>query len=396
MAIKESDIKRRENQTGHAVFSPSQLYRIMLCPGSAVEATKAPLQPSSPYAARGTLLHDITKDIINNGFKLDGVKSYAKLTEEEDQGQVMDCVEYAWGLIHSNKFDGGTMWVEESVSLGSWGLPEVWGTSDFGGWTKDFSDVYVVDWKFGSGVQVFAENNEQGMAYAAGAIGYPNQFQNVHIVVVQPPLNHFDEWIISGKDLAEWVFTTLGPALDLAREPNPRYNPGAKQCRFCPAGMTCRARYRKTLASAQEVFKVYSNLANVTPAELSEALVKLRDVKTYASQIEKFAELELSHGRPFPGWKLVSGRSLRKWEDEEVAEAWLTGNSDIPRSKLYKKTFLSPAQAEKLDRRLKKDDNFHSLIIKPAGKNQLVSEDDPRPAVEPEHDATTAFADVKD
>lgn len=386
--IDKKDILAREKKTGHAVFSPSQLYRIIACPASATEATRAPLTQPSSYALRGTMLHGIVADILLAGFQTYGSKQFPKL-EKEDQNQVLDCVDFAWSL--REKGDPATMKIEQEINLGSWGLPEIWGTSDFSIVTLIRDAIHVTDWKFGSGVQVYAQDNEQLLAYAAGVIGYPNNYKNVHIHVVQPPLNHYDEWVVEGDYMKTWMFDTLTPAIALAKGDDPEYNPGEKQCRFCPAGMTCRARYKATLKKAEEVFRVYSKMPNVTPEELSYALEKCSEVSTYAKQIAKFAEVELMHGRTFPGWKLVSGRSLRKWKDEDDALNWLLGNSQLEEEQLYKKTPISPAQAEKLDRLLKKDPTFVQLIDKPAGKPQLVQESDPRPALEPNLEAAKAF-----
>jgi len=387
--LNQQDISAREKQTGHAVCSPSQLYRIIACPASLHEATKAPIKPPSSYAMHGTMLHGVVSDILNAGWHLEGSKQYEKLSPE-DQGYVLDCLEFSWGL--REKGDPSTMKIEEQVSLKSWGLPEIWGTADFVIGTMSRAIIDVADWKFGHGVQVFADNNEQGLAYAAGAVGYPNQqTHEIHIHIVQPPLSHFDTWVVDYSQMAEWIFDVLEPAITTAKGQDPPYKPGEKQCRFCPAGMTCRARYKQALKNAEEVFRVYSKLPNVTPKELSDALEKFSEIDTYAKQIAKFAEAELMHGRSFPGWKLVAGRSLRKWRNEEEAEAWLLGNSTIDEKHLWKKTIISPAQAEKLDRILKKSDIFKKLIVKPEGKPQLVKEDDKRPALEPNLEAAKAF-----
>lgn len=138
---------------------------------------------------------------------------------------------------------------------------------------------------------------------------------------------------------------------------------------------------------------MHSNLAIVTKAELADVLQRARSMNKYASQIETYAATELSHGRGFPGYKLVAGRSIRKWVDENKAEAWLLGNSRIKEGDLFSKKFISPAQAEKLDRLLKKDNNFSDLIDRPPGKPQLVTDEDPRPAIEPNSEAAKVFGD---
>lgn len=380
----KQQIKERESATGHSVCSPSQLYRILACPASYMEGVKAPLQSQSTYAARGTMLHDIVSRVLEG--KATGKLRMEKL-EVDDQNQVLDCLEYADRII--KKHPDGQVGIEIQVDLKPWGMPEIWGTSDLS--VHLHSLVHVVDWKFGSGVQVYAENNEQLMAYAAGVVGYPSQVEDVLIHIVQPAINHFDQWKISYKRLSEWVFDVLQPGIDLAMSDKAEYHPGEKQCRFCPAGMTCRARHKSALRAAEDVFRVYSAIPQVTKAELDKALTKIQEMMTYAQQIQKYVEMELLHGRPFPGYKLVAGRAMRKWVDEDRALNWLKGNSAIKPSDLFKKKFISPAQAEKLDRALKKDDTFKQLIHKPPGKHQVAKEDDPRPAIEPDLEAAKAF-----
>lgn len=378
------EIQKREAATGHSVCSPSQLYRILACPASYMESVKAPLQPQSSYAARGTMLHDITARLLEG--KTTGRLRMSRL-DIEDRNQIEECLDYANEI--RRRTPNGEEGIEQSIDLKSWGLAEVWGTSDFS--RKFAKTIHIVDWKFGSGVQVYAEENEQLLAYAAGVVGYPSNITDVVIHVVQPAISFFDVWAVSYKRLSEWVFDVLTPGLEKANSPEADYNPGEKQCRFCPAGMTCRARHKSALKAAAEVFRVYSAIPQVTPKELAQALEKIQEIQTYAQQVQKFAEQELLHGRPFPGYKLVSGRSIRRWENEKKAELWLLGNSAIPQNKLYAKKFISPAQAEKLDRILKKTPDFEKLITKPEGKPQLVKEDDPRPAMEPNLEAAKAF-----
>lgn len=387
---KES-VRQIESKTGHALFSPSQLSRIMACPASAQLALKVPVQKSSPYAQRGTKLHDIVANLlVSPGTPADDSNPMLSKLDIIDMNQVLDCLEYLDGI--RKDFGEHEMLVEKSVSLTSWGVGDIWGTADVQ--LINPHRMHVIDWKFGSGVQVYAQNNEQGLAYAAGAVGFPSRVEEIVIHVVQPPLNHFDEWVLSYQELKDWVFDILTPAIIIAQEKNPPFNPGPKQCKFCPGSTKCKARDEDANEQAKVIFSTYSDLPTVSPDRLVKSLHAIQAVQAYAKDIQVFCQLELEKGREIPGYKLVSGRSQRKWRDQDAAEAWLLGNSSIKEEDMYKKKFFGPAGAEKIDRKLKKDDEFKTLIEKPPGKAQLVSDEDPRPALKPK-DAASAFSDVK-
>ena len=157
--------------------------------------------------------------------------------------------------------------------------------------------------------------------------------------------------------------------------------------------MTCRARYKDQLQQAHDVFEVVQRKPhNVTNAELAEAYVKLNGLIEYAKDIGKHGYAELLNGKEFPGFKLVAGRSTRKWADEESAKQWLLkyGVTDI-----YKKQeLLGPAGIEKLYRSLKKDEDFKRLIVKPPGKPKMVDKDDKRPEIK-QPSAKEIFNDIK-
>lgn len=376
-------------KTGHSFCSPSQLPRILLCPGSLAESTRAPIQESSSYAKEGTRKHELTADLL-----LGKPKSILAGETESDRQDILYCVDYAKELFDNHRMlsEPVQIWIEKMVDLSEWGMPDIYGTSDFGLTDRNVNVAHIVDWKFGSGVTVYAQENAQLMAYAAGAIGFDPVIKEIHIHVVQPAIGHTDVWVCSFDKLKEWIFLTLEPGLQTAMSADAPYNPGEKQCQFCPAAMTCRYRYQQSLETAKQVFATYQKLSTVSKQELADLIERMQDLQSYCSQIYKFAENELLLGREFPGYKLVSGRSIRKWDfsDDDI-EAWLLGNSNIKAEKLKTSKIISPAQAEKLDRHLKKDPDFQRLITKPPGKPQLVKTDDPRPALQPANEASATF-----
>lgn len=399
IANRKKLMERREKSTGHAVMSPSQLHRILACPASVVESLKVPPQPSSSYAIRGTLLHEMTELLFKYGPLALKDKVKSGIIEDFEEQYVLSCKDYFDEVIMA-PLDGDPVEIgsEIKVDLGEWGMPEVWGTADKTAKCLSRNKVDVADWKFGSGVTVYAKDNPQALAYAAGVVGYPPPSLapnlDITIHICQPPINHYDAWTISYQYLKEWVYDVLAPGIEAARSDNAEYNPGEEQCRFCPAAMKCKARVQAAMSKAEEVFAVFNNWkkGQATISELVAAYEKSKEITSYGTEIAKYLQVELMHGRPVPGMKLVAGRSNRNWADESVAENWLQLHSEIEDEKLYTKKFISPAQAEKLDRTLKKDPDFSALWVKEDGKAQLVGESDPRPALSPELEAEKVFA----
>ena len=150
------------------------------------------------------------------------------------------------------------------------------------------------------------------------------------------------------------------------------------------------------MENAQTIFSAYKELPSITPEQLSKALKAAHEYDGYIKALRLHAHAELNSGHPFPEYKLVRGRSTRKWDDEKKAEDWLAEFTAIGEKKLFTPgKFISPAQAEKLDRSLKKNDDFKGLINKPLGKPMLVDEDDKRDAIEPAS-AVEAFSEFKE
>lgn len=381
----------------HALFAPSSMYRIIACPASVRDNMVAP-HPTNPYAEHGTKLHDVVSKLLTRG-KAGMPVEYDKL-EEEDQQYVMSCIDY-YTMILATCGTGTEIGIERRVDLRTWGIEDVFGTTDVSIHDVDAGVVHIIDWKFGSGVIVHANENEQAMCYAAGTIGYPyDGIKEITIHIYQPPVDHIDTWTITPQVLEEFLNDKVKPAIKEARSSNPSYGPSEKACRFCDAASyslddgtmhVCNARYERAQAVAKQVFAAYSSLPQISREDIGRTLKELKELETYAKQLRMFAEAEILHGRGIPGWKLVSGRSHRKWTDEATAVEFLEELPEMTAEKMWTSKLISPAQAEKINRKLKKDELFQALITKPPGKPQLASEDDKRPALTPDAEAWKAF-----
>lgn len=376
----------------HSEFSPSRLHRIINCPGSVRLIAACGILPEpSIHAQKGTELHDYTYKYLT------GNPETIKELELEDQNLVLDCVDYFNNVLRTKDTHLVHKFFEKSISLESWGLPEVWGTSDAGIIDMTAMHLDIFDWKFGSGVQVFAKENPQQMAYAAGAIKWPNEFSifDVTIHIVQPPFDHYDTWDITVNDLFKWVHSKLAAAIYKSRLDPPIFIPGEEQCRFCDAAKLARCPFRHAKAQADAV-KIFENAklkAILTPKQIQEYLDLFPLVEQVAKGYIKFIQEELERGNEeFDQYKLVRGRSNRSWIDEANVIKWLSENSNI--EDVFESKLKSPSKLEKEDRTLKTNVNFQKLYEKPEGSLKLAKITDKRPAVVINKTAIDAFKDI--
>ena len=384
-------IKLREKETGHSVYGPSSLPRIVECPASVGDSLLCSVGKTSSYALHGTMLHQCVEMVMAKGvdWLYEPAQSHLAVG---DIYAVIEAVDYSKEIRALYPKDA-RVYQEAPTSMLTWGLPEIEGTCDyavFGNHTVD-----VIDYKFGSGVKVFAKDNWQGLGYGAGIVGYPSNIKEINIHICQPFLNHFDVWTLSMDKMKELIFGELTEAVENSKGPAPRRVPGKKQCRFCPAGFTCKARHQQALEDAATIFTAHEKLQELSKDELADALDSADRYSDYIKALRIFAQQEIEHGRGFPRRKLVAGRSLRKWASPKEVVEYLK-KMDVPEVRMYApRKLVSPAQAEKLDIDFKKDEEFKSLWVKGSGKPQLVNESDPRPSLAPTADAGTAFSGVE-
>ena len=390
------------DNTQHSECSPSQVHRILACPGSR-RMNRAYPQGTSSYAEEGTMLHSIVEQrmqvIIDSWTNQTPSRSPEVLDNKEHETIVQECIEYTCNILKSNI----DIQLEASTSLRCFGLHECDGHSDVVITSPGRRDV--IDYKFGAGIPVHAENNIQGMCYAAGSFKSKDELINtpeINIHIVQPRLDSFTKWTISGPKLLTWLDEVLIPGILASRVDYAPCIPGASQCRFC-VGMRCPARNEKALNDAQVVFGEYIEtqaLVNrdITDKELSELLLKEKELKAFFSELNKYAMAQCVTSKGFPGHKLVSGRNSRKWRNEEEAQAFMTEMAESPDSvfdfsEVFETKFITVAKAEKLQKNLKSNKAFKALYNKIPGQAIMVRDSDPRPSVV--QNAASVFAQFK-
>jgi len=345
-------------QVEHARLSPSSASRWMACPAS-IRLSEGIVERPSAYAQEGWDAHKEAESVLlTNGRKTNNeyIKAY------------VDFVRF--------RANGAKLLVEQRVNLSDWIL-NGFGTAD--AVIVEEEKLTVIDLKYGKGIKVDASNNPQLRLYALGVFGELElcyRFKEIETVVFQPRMEHVSTETLTPGDLLHFGETVRHAAL-ATQEKNAPAIPGEKQCRWCPARFSCRARSEYQLALAEETFKflpsTFRRPNTLDFVEIAALLPYLDGLISWAKDIKEYALENALKGQQIPGHKLVSGRAIRRWG---------TGAEDalkhlVPEDKLYKKKLVGIGEIEKILG--KKHEVFSKITIKPAGKPALVSKEDKRP-----------------
>lgn len=369
----------------HAILSASGSERWLNCPPSA-RLEEQITEEKSEYAAEGTFAHKLAELHLQNYLKLIKKVEYDKklkqLKENEFYSQEMEdyiqiYIDIAIEKINEAKSRSkdAIVFLEQQLDFSPW-VPEGFGTGD----VVIISDgiVEVVDFKYGKGVPVSAEENTQMRLYGLGAVNLFNilyDIKTIRMTIVQPRLDSVSTESLSVKELLIWGDTTVKPKAKLAFKGEGEFQAG-DHCRFCRAKATCRARAEANLELARYDFQDPALLSN---DEIAEILFKADELKAWAADIQTYAlEQAYKHGIKFDGWKLVEGRSNRKYTDEEEVAKILI-EKGYNEDDIYKKSILNITAMEKLLGKRKFNAILNDLVVKPAGKPTLVPETDKRP-----------------
>lgn len=360
----------------HARLSASGADRWARCPGS-VKAEENHIDKGSDFAAEGTTAHALADYCLSNGVV---AASCVGMTFEGRQVDAEMC-EYVQQYVDYVCSFSGEHFYEQRVDFSPW-VPEGFGTSDCIVIDAKNKLLRVIDLKYGKGVRVDAENNYQAQLYALGAIndmGFLLEVERVNIAIVQPRLDHISEWEIPVSDLMSFA-EHIKERAQLACKDDAERVPGEKQCQWCKAKATCPALYdltQKTLMQSFDVIQIDTlpKAERLTDQQLKMALDSRKLIESWLSAVEQYATEQILDGKQLAGYKLVEGRSVRQWVDEQQAQLALAERFD--ESEIYKKSFISVAQAEKLLGK-KQAALLDSLVTKPQGKPTLAPESDKR------------------
>ena len=384
------DVKR-----AHAILSASSAHRWVHCTPSARLEEQFP-DTGSDAAAEGTVAHTLAEIKVRQYFYPQEV-SRQKMTRtvnklkkdghwaDEMQGYTDEYLDYvksaAMAFAHIPHAD-----VEKTVYFDKY-VPEGFGTADcilIGGDT-----LHVIDFKYGKGVPVSAEENLQMILYALGAydacrILYP--IETVKLSIVQPRIDNISEWEIPLSVLVAYG-EMISDKAALAYKGEGEFVPSEENCRFCRARAQCRARAEENVRLA---FFTDKKPPLITNEEVGGYLDKGEDVAKWLKDLKEYALKECLAGKEVPGWKAVEGRGSREWTDMDKAFETLTDNG-IDAAILWERTPLTLAQVEKTVGKKEFQALVGKYVAKSPGKPALAKESDKRPAVTNKVSATEAF-----
>ena len=367
----------------HAVLTASGSHRWLSCPPSArLELTFE--EKETIAAAEGTAAHSLAEYKLKRALKYRCKRPVSEYEDEAMDQYTDDYVSYVKEVIAGLKKEGTdpTVMIEERLDLSEY-VPESFGTADcivIGGDT-----LHVIDLKYGAGVLVEAEGNSQMMLYALGALhkfGFLYDIRKVTLTIFQPRRDNVSTATVDMKLLMEWAEHFVKPKAKMAFAGEGEFLPG-DWCLFCKAADCCRARAEENLKLAREEFGLPPLLSD---EEIEALLPRLPELVKWANDLQAYAlDAAVNHGKQWEGFKLVEGRSIRRYADEDaVAEAAeCAGFKDI-----YKKTLINLGDMERLMGRKNFQEVLGAYIVKPPGKPTLVPVSDKRPAL--------TITDVKD
>ena len=364
----------------HSIYSASGAHRWMNCPPSAQLEQQFPNETST-FAEEGTAAHDLAEHKLKKALKMRSKKPTSPYHSDEMDEMTDLYVEYCLELIESSKENCSDLQIliEQKLDFSDY-VPEGFGTGDLV--VVGNGTLHVVDLKYGRGVIVSAEKNPQMMLYALGALSLFDMLydiEKVSMAIVQPRVDNFSTWEITVEELLKWAEEELKPKALLASTGGGEFCAG-DHCRFCRAKNQCRARAVKNLELLKYEFQ---DPALLTDEEIAEIIGLADELAKWAGDIYTYATaLAINEGREWDGFKLVEGRTRRKYTDETaVAEtAKEAGYSDI-----FKQSLITITEMEKLMGKKKFNELLGSLVEKPKGKLTLVPETDKRQAVDPLH-----------
>lgn len=384
----------------HALLSPSSASRWINCPPSALLNAEAG-DRDTVFTREGELAHAVAELKARKHFIGMGPQKYGaalrklkgdELWQDEMDGHT-DAYLDALKDIAATFAEMPYVALEQRVDFSGY-VPEGFGTADcimIGG-----EVLHIVDFKYGKGVEVSAEDNPQLKLYAIGAIEQYMAFYDIFTVrmtIVQPRIKREpDTWELPARDLLRWAEDVVKPAAALAAAGEGEYAEG-DWCRWCAVRGNCRAR-----ASANTVLEDFGMKQPplLTDEEVGRALTLGRRLKTWLSDLEEYALTACLNGSDVPGWKAVEGRAVRAWTDQDAAfkAAKLAG---VPEEMLYKREPVSLAQLEKIMGKKEFAKVFTQpkamFVVTPPGKPTLVTEDDKRKAITNKPDVEDDFGE---
>jgi len=356
------------------IVGGSTAKRVIACPASVKLVQQIPSKDiPNEHADRGTLLHNVIAEVLEYDLHPEeclGTKYNDQVLTEE---LIDEKIDPALAAFKEVGFDvnADNYMVETRVGFGDF-LPGVFGSTDILG--RIGNRAIVLDWKFGDGVLVSAEENEQLLFYAAAAMRTDEAkwvFEGateIECIIVQPP------------EIRRWVTTPQRVALfeqELRRAVHESYSEAASMamgdhCRWCAAKPICP----KMTGQVERVLQ--TKLQALPIDQIAMQLEQADTIESYIKDLRALATQMLENGQTVPGFKLVAKRGTRQWTSEDAVDAWVDANGLTKEA--YESKLRSPAQMEKVLKKYKKE-LPPELVVSISSGSTLAADSDSRPAV---------------
>jgi hypothetical protein len=368
---------------------------------------------SSTYADEGTAAHTLAAWVLEGKNDNAPAQDYIGCRIEVDEHRtvivtqdMVDHVNSYVAHVNSIREDAIVTMIEQRVEFSNFvKVPGQFGTADCLAFTD--TGMVVLDLKYGAGVSVDPEENEQLQLYGLGCLDVADavglEVDRVWLAIHQPRNGGYKEWETTAENLREFAKEAEERAADVeaARKANditPFLRPGEKQCRFCDAKANCPALREEVALTVQGAVSSpmsedeFDDLSVIEPDALTSkeflsiAMSKVGLIETWCKAIRAETERRLFAGEPVDGWKLVEGRrGSRRWKDEEVIAKYLTRK--LTKAEAYSLSLISPTEALKKLKAIGADPKYlDDHVIQSPGKPSVAPATDKRPAYSGEAD----------
>lgn len=373
-------------QRDHALLSASGASRWLKCPPSARLEDELP-DTTSEFAREGTIAHEVCEILLRKHLgliaKATATKSINKLKKDRLFSDEMidhanDYIDY---ITEKVKSDDAAVLVEEQLDFSKY-VPEGFGTGD----CIIIQDgvLTIIDFKYGKGVSVGADNNPQMKLYALGAVemfGFIYEFDRVEMCIFQPRIGNISESVETVEDLIKWGELTVVPTAKLAFEGEGEFIAG-DHCRFCKLRNKCKHLADYCLETVKEEFEDLDGKLDkslLEPEDIAMIVGRMKTVQNWLKDVESYAINGILDGDlEVPGYKVVEGRSNRMYADQDKVVDTLVANG-YPESTLFEKKLLTITAMEKAVGKKNFNTLLEGLIEKPHGKPTIVPLSDKRP-----------------
>ena len=362
--------------TKHAVLSASSSERWLNCPPSA-RLCESYEDKGSDYAAEGTDAHALCEFRLKQALGMPAEDPIENLSwyNEEMEDCAAGYTAYVMELltVASQTCSDPVVLIEQRVDFTRW-VPDGFGTAD----CILIADgvLNIVDYKHGKGVEVSAVANPQMMLYALGALEIFDgiyDIDEVCMTIFQPRKSNVSVYGMAKEALLEWAQRELAGKAELAFAGQGDFQCG-EWCRFCKAKAECRERAAANLELARYEFQTPALLED---DEIADILGKVDALVAWATDVKEYALQQAVSGKEWSGWKLVEGRSNRKYTNDAIVAATVERAGFDP----YERKLLGITAMQKVLGKTRFEELLAPYIEKPQGKPTLVPESDKRPAM---------------